>query len=94
MSFTKNVIATLSEITSKQLETYSTDLEAFANHARRAVISTDDVKLLVRRNPKLAEHIKEMAGNLAQAGGKECKKRGQKRKSAVRPAEASEKSSP
>lgn len=30
LSFSKHVIATLSEITCKQLETYSNDLEAFS----------------------------------------------------------------
>lgn len=80
LSFTKHVIATLSEITSKQLETYSADLEAFSNHARRAVINADDVKLLVRRNTQLATHIKELAENLEEAGGKERKKRGRKAK--------------
>ncbi|XP_045596493.1 centromere protein S isoform X2 [Procambarus clarkii] len=94
LSFSKHVIATLSEITCKQLETYSADLEAFANHARRAVINTDDVKLLVRRNPDLTKHIKEMADSMEQASGKERKKRGRKPKNAESPAEASEQTTP
>ncbi|XP_042893747.1 centromere protein S-like [Penaeus japonicus] len=84
LSFTKQVIATLSEITSRQLQTYALDLEAFAKHARRSTISCDDVKLLVRRNSQLADHMKEMADNLEEAGGKkERKKRGKKPKASV-----------
>ncbi|CAL4109967.1 unnamed protein product, partial [Meganyctiphanes norvegica] len=53
MSFSKQVIATLTEITFKQLETYTKDLEAFSKHGRRTTITADDVKLLVRRNKQL-----------------------------------------
>ncbi|XP_069989935.1 centromere protein S-like isoform X1 [Penaeus vannamei] len=84
LSFTKHVIATLSEITCRQLQTYTSDLEAFAKHARRTTINCDDVKLLVRRNSHLADHMKEMADNLEEAGGKkERKKRGRKPKTSV-----------
>ncbi|XP_063592589.1 centromere protein S-like isoform X1 [Penaeus indicus] len=84
LSFTKQVIATLSEVTCRQLQTYTADLEAFAKHARRTTINCDDVKLLVRRNSHLADHMKEMADGLEEAGGKkERKKRGRKPKASV-----------
>ena len=34
-------------------ELFAADLESFAKHARRTVVSTDDVKLCIRRNPTL-----------------------------------------
>ncbi|KAK5666723.1 hypothetical protein QVD99_006785 [Batrachochytrium dendrobatidis] len=46
------------------------DLESFAKHAKRSVISVDDVKLFARRNIGLQEKIR----NAEAAGG------GQKRK--------------
>ncbi|XP_042242725.1 centromere protein S-like [Homarus americanus] len=79
LTYHRKVIATLSEITCSQLEHYATDVEAFSNHARRTTVSTDDVKLLVRRNPQLAEHIKEMTDSMEETRKKKGK-RGRKPK--------------
>ncbi|KAJ3201189.1 hypothetical protein HDU83_001017 [Entophlyctis luteolus] len=42
----------------------ATDLDAFAKHGKRSVVSVDDVKLCVRRNPALVEHLAEFAAGL------------------------------
>lgn len=66
----------LTEIVTRQLTIYAADLEACASHGRRAVVNSDDVKLLVRRNPHLASHIGEMVERMEEGR----KKRGRKRK--------------
>ncbi|XP_064101373.1 centromere protein S-like [Macrobrachium nipponense] len=76
MSFSKQVIATLSELTVRQFEVYTQDLEAFAKHARRTTIIAEDVKLLVRRNKHLLEKVSEIAQGLEKPTGK---KRGRKK---------------
>ncbi|RPB22165.1 hypothetical protein L211DRAFT_811172 [Terfezia boudieri ATCC MYA-4762] len=52
-------IASLTELVWTQLENVAKDLEAFANHANRTTITTDDVLLLVRRNEELESLMKE-----------------------------------
>ncbi|XP_068212342.1 centromere protein S-like [Palaemon carinicauda] len=76
ISFSKQVIATLSELTVRQIEVYTEDLEAFSKHARRTTINVDDVKLLVRRNKDLLEKVTEIAEGLEKPVGK---KRGRKK---------------
>ncbi|KAF8418090.1 kinetochore component CENP-S-domain-containing protein [Tirmania nivea] len=52
-------IASLTEMVWTQLENVAKDLEAFANHASRTTITTDDVLLLVRRNEELESLMKD-----------------------------------
>ncbi|KAK6177316.1 hypothetical protein SNE40_015440 [Patella caerulea] len=53
----KQVTAAIAETTCKQFEHFAADLELFAKHGKRTTINTDDVKLLVRKTPKLLEHL-------------------------------------
>uniref|UniRef100_A0A5S6Q8N0 Centromere protein S n=1 Tax=Trichuris muris TaxID=70415 RepID=A0A5S6Q8N0_TRIMR len=39
------------------LDTWTTDLLAFARHAKRTMVTCDDVRLLCRRNPSLLQHL-------------------------------------
>ncbi|RUS86281.1 hypothetical protein EGW08_005973 [Elysia chlorotica] len=60
VSISPQVLATLSESLSQQVQCYAVDLENFAKHARRTNISVDDVRLLARRNPALLQHLNSM----------------------------------
>nr|XP_020453790.1 centromere protein S-like [Monopterus albus] len=48
--FSRQVIAAITETTFRQCEIFAKDLEAFARHAKRSTVSTEDVKLLARRS--------------------------------------------
>ncbi|KAK8379149.1 hypothetical protein O3P69_019174 [Scylla paramamosain] len=50
LTLSKQVMAVLTEVASRQLTLYAGDLEAYASHGKRTVINSDDIKLLVRRN--------------------------------------------
>ncbi|XP_046678821.1 centromere protein S-like isoform X2 [Homalodisca vitripennis] len=65
----------IAELIWKKLKIYAEDLEAFAKHAKRSTINAEDVKLLVRRNPSMVEHMTKMADDLASS--KDSKKRKQ-----------------
>jgi len=54
---TPQFIAALTELVYAQATTLAQDLECFANHAKRSLISTEDVKLCARKNEKLEEVI-------------------------------------
>ncbi|KAK8379150.1 hypothetical protein O3P69_019174 [Scylla paramamosain] len=83
LTLSKQVMAVLTEVASRQLTLYAGDLEAYASHGKRTVINSDDIKLLVRRNLYLARHIGEMVEKMEEGR----KKRGRKRK---KPAEGKE----
>ncbi|XP_054281575.1 centromere protein S-like [Macrosteles quadrilineatus] len=72
----KNAKQLIAELVWKKLQVYAEDLEAFAKHAKRSSINTEDVKLLVRRNPSLVEHVTKMAEDLVSS--KETKKKKKK----------------
>jgi len=59
--FSKEFVAALTEAVWDMSEHWATDLEAFANHAKRSVINADDVRLLVRRSPTLTRLLEEAA---------------------------------
>ncbi|XP_018022866.1 centromere protein S [Hyalella azteca] len=61
VKFTPEVMATIANIVSTQLDVYADDLASFARHARRTIVSTEDVQLIVRRNPSLKAHIEDKA---------------------------------
>ncbi|XP_035217359.1 centromere protein S-like [Stegodyphus dumicola] len=74
--FDKECMAILSELAFRQAGLYAKDLELFAKHAKRSTINIDDVKLLVRRNESLLEHVNKMAADLmANAAQRKSKKK-------------------
>ncbi|KAG1122957.1 hypothetical protein G6F42_010995 [Rhizopus arrhizus] len=58
-------VASLAEVVMTQMQTMATDLEAFAGHGKRAVISMEDVKLCSRRNDSLYQLISDAAKDIA-----------------------------
>ncbi|XP_045498361.1 centromere protein S-like isoform X1 [Colias croceus] len=65
MEITKPAMEIIAELVYKKLEVYGSDLESFAKHAKRATVNSDDVKLLVRRNPSLKTHLNGITCNSA-----------------------------
>lgn len=63
VQISRQFIATVAEATFKQTQRYATDLEIFANHAKRSVIKPEDVKILVRKSPTLLNHLEQMSEN-------------------------------
>ncbi|KAG0747991.1 hypothetical protein G6F57_006775 [Rhizopus arrhizus] len=59
-------IVSLTEVLSSQIKTMAQDLESFAKHGRRSVISMEDVKLCARRNDTLYETISELAKDITE----------------------------
>ncbi|KAJ2948943.1 hypothetical protein O0L34_g5881 [Tuta absoluta] len=57
LEVTKPAMEVIAELVYKKLLVYGTDLEAFAKHAKRSTINSEDVKLLARRNPSLVTHL-------------------------------------
>ncbi|XP_044271117.1 centromere protein S-like isoform X1 [Tribolium madens] len=55
LEFDSDVLDLIAELTWKKLILYASDLEAFQKHAKRSTVTSDDVKLLVRRNDSLKE---------------------------------------
>ncbi|XP_026753060.2 centromere protein S-like [Galleria mellonella] len=78
LDVTKPAMAVISELIYKKLIVYGSDLEAFAKHAKRTIINSDDVKLLVRRNPSLKARL-----NNAQSSIKATVVRDKRRKTVV-----------
>ncbi|CAO3624774.1 unnamed protein product [Mucor fragilis] len=58
-------VASLAEVVMAQMQTMATDLEAFAAHGKRAVISMEDVKLCSRRNDSLYQLISDASKDIA-----------------------------
>ncbi|KAL7318678.1 hypothetical protein PS15m_001892 [Mucor circinelloides] len=68
-------VASLAEVVMTQMQTMATDLEAFAGHGKRAVISMEDVKLCSRRNDSLYQLISDAAKDIAgESSGRKHKK--------------------
>ncbi|RKF80672.1 Inner kinetochore subunit mhf1 [Golovinomyces cichoracearum] len=59
ISATPQFIGALTEMVWIQIENVAMDLEAFARHAGRSTIGTDDVLLLTRRNEELEGVLRE-----------------------------------
>lgn len=91
VSFSKQTIAAISEVTFRQCENFAKDLEMFARHAKRSTINTEDVKLLARRSNSLLRYITEKNEEIAQ-GNQERKAKKKKKledeNNSVEPAEA------
>lgn len=74
------------------LESFATDLELFAKHAKRTQINCDDVQLLARKSSTLAAHIDEMSKEMAKAH--EADKANRKTKKAKKSKPAQESAAP
>uniref|UniRef100_A0A3Q4N212 Centromere protein S n=1 Tax=Neolamprologus brichardi TaxID=32507 RepID=A0A3Q4N212_NEOBR len=60
----RQAIAAIAETTFRQI--FAKDLEAFARHAKRSIVSVDDVKLVARRSTALSIHIQNKSDELTQ----------------------------
>ncbi|CAH0715732.1 unnamed protein product, partial [Brenthis ino] len=65
LDITKPANAIIAELVISKIALYGSDLEAFAKHAKRSTINSDDVKLLVRRNPALKARLIKLCGDNA-----------------------------
>ncbi|KAG8186658.1 hypothetical protein JTE90_014734 [Oedothorax gibbosus] len=65
VKFSKQFIATLSDLAFHQTGIFAEDLELFAKHAKRTTVTVDDVKLLVRRSKSLHDHVSKTAAEIA-----------------------------
>ncbi|XP_041635093.1 centromere protein S [Cheilinus undulatus] len=79
--FSRQVIAAIAETTYRQCDVFAKDLEAFARHAKRSTVSTEDVKLLARRSTALSIYIQNKSEELNQEQKDLKKKNTGKRKS-------------
>ncbi|XP_072238094.1 centromere protein S [Leuresthes tenuis] len=79
--FSRQVVAAIAETTFRQCDVFAKDLEAFARHAKRSMVSADDVKLLARRSTALSIYIQNKSEELAQEQRDLKKKSTGKRKS-------------
>ncbi|KAF7280516.1 centromere protein S-like [Rhynchophorus ferrugineus] len=61
LKFDPDALDLIAEMVYRQMGIYAEDLEAFQKHAKRTQVTTDDVKLLVRRNASLKKHINAKA---------------------------------
>ncbi|XP_068745393.1 centromere protein S-like [Montipora capricornis] len=79
LQFSRKFIAALTETTFKQCESFATDLELFAKHAKRSQINCDDVLLLSRKSSTLAAHMEGKSKELSKAHEAEKANRKQKK---------------
>ncbi|XP_035518600.1 centromere protein S [Morone saxatilis] len=79
--FSRQVIAAIAETTVRQCDIFAKDLEAFARHAKRSTVSTEDVKLVARRSTALSIYIQNKSEELNQEQRDLKKKSTGKRKS-------------
>ncbi len=64
-------VATLTEMSLSWIEIIAKDLRDFSRHAKRKVVTTDDVKLLARKVPRIHQAIEAFeARHLQKDGGK------------------------
>ncbi|KAL7407051.1 hypothetical protein ABVT39_002094 [Epinephelus coioides] len=79
--FSRQVIAAIAETAYRQCDTFAKDLEAFARHAKRSTVSSEDVKLVARRSTALSIYIQNKSEELNQEQRDLKKKSTGKRKS-------------
>ncbi|KIW82052.1 hypothetical protein AYO20_00040 [Fonsecaea nubica] len=70
---TPQFIGSLMELVWAQIGNAAVDLEAFAKHAGRSTIKTDDVMLLTRRNEGLEQLLRDELKRLEQSKSKNDK---------------------
>ncbi|XP_039277295.1 centromere protein S-like [Nilaparvata lugens] len=59
-SFSKDANELISELIWKKLESFSLDLELFAKNRKQSTINIEDIRLLVRKNASMKEHVDNM----------------------------------
>ncbi|KAM6947337.1 centromere protein S [Lycodopsis pacificus] len=64
--FSRQVVAAIAETTFRQCDIFAKDLEAFARHAKRSTVSSEDVKLVARRSTALSIYIQNKSEELNQ----------------------------
>ncbi|XP_066547190.1 centromere protein S [Amia ocellicauda] len=73
--FSKQVIAAIAETTFRQCDIFAKDLEAFARHAKRTTVNTEDVKLAARRSKALSSYITKKSEELISSNQEQKEKR-------------------
>ncbi|XP_063766296.1 centromere protein S [Eleginops maclovinus] len=79
--FSRQAVAAIAETAFRQCDVFAKDLEAFARHAKRSTVNSDDVKLIARRSTALSTHIQNKSEELNQEQRELKKKSTGKRKS-------------
>ncbi|KAK9450324.1 kinetochore component CENP-S-domain-containing protein [Limtongia smithiae] len=64
VNVTPQYIAALTELVYAQAVTLTGDIEAFSRHAKRKIVSTDDVLMMCRRNEGLKDVLAEFIDDL------------------------------
>ncbi|XP_033757576.1 centromere protein S-like isoform X2 [Pecten maximus] len=85
ISMNNSVKAAIAETTWRYIQDITQDLEMFAKHAKRSTVNADDVKLLLRKCPKLLEHISSIHQTNTESRVKQKKKSVTKKKSSAAP---------
>ncbi|XP_018581447.1 centromere protein S [Scleropages formosus] len=73
--FNKEVLAAIAETTYRQCDIFAKDLEAFARHAKRTTVNSEDVKLVARRSTALYNHITRRSEELASTNQEQKERR-------------------
>lgn len=79
--FSRQTVAAVAEAAFRQCDVFAKDLEAFARHAKRATVTSEDVKLLARRSTALSNFIQRKSEELNQEQRELKKKNAGKTKS-------------
>ncbi|KAM9758487.1 centromere protein S isoform 2-T2 [Menidia menidia] len=79
--FSRQAVAAIAETAFRQCDVFAKDLEAFARHAKRSIVSAEDVKLAARRSTALSIYIHNKSEELAQEQKTAKNKSTRKRKS-------------
>ncbi|XP_029906836.1 centromere protein S isoform X1 [Myripristis murdjan] len=74
-TFSRQVIAAIAETTFRQCDIFAKDLEAFARHAKRSTVSSEDVKLAARRSTALSIFIQNKIEELKNQEQRDLKKK-------------------
>ncbi|KAJ1654682.1 Centromere protein S [Dispira simplex] len=80
VTITPRFVAGLGDVVCKQLELMAGDLTMFAQHRKKAVINTDDVKLCARKNGQLLQALTRAAEQLAVEESETSKGKGRGKK--------------
>jgi centromere protein S len=57
VTFSPPALAAVANLSLHYIQESAEDLEAFAKHAKRSSVQSDDVRLLARKNPGLENHL-------------------------------------